>query len=54
MNNDFNRLTCLIMESTAHLEQDVFIELLHELANWAENKAGMLEYEPPDTTDFDE
>lgn len=36
-----------IKTETAHLEQDAYIELLRELAAWAESEAGLLEFSMP-------
>nr|DAL23365.1 MAG TPA_asm: hypothetical protein [Caudoviricetes sp.] len=47
-------LKTTIKTETAHLEQDAYIELLRELAAWAENEAGLLEFSMPDTDDYDE
>lgn len=47
-------LKTTIKTETAHLEQDAYIELLRELAAWAENEAGLLKFSMPDTDDYDE
>lgn len=53
MGNELQRLTATIKEETAYMEQASYIELLHELANWAEYEAGLLEFSLPDAEDYD-
>lgn len=54
MYKELQRLTATIRTETAGMEQEAYIELLRELANWAENEAGLLEYSTPDTDDYDD
>lgn len=54
MDKELQRLTSTIRTETADMEQDAYIELLRELANWAENEAGKLEFSTPDIEDYDD
>lgn len=53
MSRKLQQLTAAIKLETADLELPSYIELLRELANWAENEAGLLEYSTPDAEDYD-
>lgn len=53
MDKELQRLTATIRTETADMEQEAYIELLRELANWAENEAGKLEFSAADAEDYD-
>lgn len=53
MDKELQRLTATIRTKTADMEQEAYIELLRELANWAENEAGKLEFFAADAEDYD-
>lgn len=52
MSKELEKVKQEIARQTFDLEQADYIEFLRELANWAENEAGLLEFESPDVPDY--
>ncbi len=54
MSNEFDKVKELILEQTAHMEENARVQLLDDLAWWASQEAGALNFESPDAENYDE
>ena len=53
MDKELERIKAFVQEQTADMTENAYIELLDALAWWASETAGSLNFESPDTEDFE-
>lgn len=53
MSKELEKITAMIREQTAHMSENARAELLDDLAWWASQEAGSLNFESPDAEDYD-
>lgn len=53
MSKELERIKVYVQEQTAEMAENTKIELLDDLAWWASEEAGSLDFESPDTEDYD-
>ncbi len=53
MSKELERIKAYVQEQTAELAENVRAELLDDLAWWASQEAGSLNFESPDAEDYD-
>ncbi len=53
MNTELERIKAFITKRSENMEQSAKIELLHNLAWWASEEAGRLDFESEDVEDYD-
>lgn len=54
MDKELEKIKAMILEQTRHMEDKARVELLDELAWWASETAGSMNYEAPDIDNYDE
>lgn len=54
MSKELEKIKEMILEQTAHMETNARAVLLDDLAWWASQEAGSLDFESPDAEDYDE
>ena len=52
MSKELEKIKKAVALETFDLEQNEYIDLLRELANWAENEAGKMEFSSADVPDY--
>lgn len=53
MGKELERIKAYVQEQTAEMAENAKIELLDDLAWWASEEAGSLDFESPDIEDYD-
>jgi len=53
MSKELERIKAYVQEQTAEMAENAKIELLDDLAWWASEETGSLDFESPDTEDYD-
>ncbi len=53
MSKELERIKAYVQEQTAEMAENAKIELLDDLAWWASEEAGSLDFESPDIEDYD-
>lgn len=53
MGKELERIKAYVQEQTADMAENAKIELLDALTWWASEEAGSLDFESPDTEDYD-
>ena len=53
MSKELERIKAYVKEQTAEMAENAKIELLDDLAWWASEEAGSLDFESPDIEDYD-
>ena len=53
MSKELERIKAYVQEQTAEMAGNAKIELLDDLAWWASEEADSLDFESPDTEDYD-
>lgn len=51
---ELEKIKAYVQEVTAHMSENVRAELLDDLAWWASEEAGSLNFESPDAENYDE
>ena len=52
MSKELEKIKEMILEQTAHMEANARVELLDDLAWWASQEAGSLDFGSPDAEDY--
>lgn len=53
MNTELERIKAFITKRSENMKQSAKIELLHNLAWWASEEAGLLDFESEDVEEYD-